>query len=59
MMIHCHDVTKLNDVARRQYISGALAAVLWPIFAGYRMFPAAMPKFKGDWKFFRNSANFE
>jgi hypothetical protein len=37
MMIHCHDVTKLNDVARRQYISGALAAVLWPIFAGYRI----------------------
>jgi hypothetical protein len=59
MMIHCHDVTKLNDVARRQYISGALAAVLWPIFAGYRMFPAAMLKFKGDWKIFRNSANFE
>jgi hypothetical protein len=29
MMIHCHDVTKLNDVARRQYISGALAAVLF------------------------------
>jgi hypothetical protein len=27
--LHCHDVTKLNDVARRQYISGALAAVLF------------------------------
>jgi hypothetical protein len=35
--LHCHDVIKLNDVARRQYISGALAAVLWPIFAGYRI----------------------
>jgi hypothetical protein len=26
---HCHDVTKLDDVARRHYISGALAAVLF------------------------------
>jgi hypothetical protein len=29
MMIHSHDVTKLNDVARRQYISGALAYLCW------------------------------
>jgi hypothetical protein len=27
--LHCHDVTNLNDVARRQYIGGALAAVLF------------------------------
>jgi hypothetical protein len=27
--LHCHDVIKLSDVARRQYISGALAAVLF------------------------------
>jgi hypothetical protein len=58
-MIHCHDVTKLNDVARGQYISGALAAVLWPFFAGYRVFPAAVPKFEGDWEIYRNSANSE
>jgi hypothetical protein len=61
MMIHCHDVTKLIDVARRQYISGALAAVLFiglSLLATY-IFPAAMPKFKGDRKIYRNSANFE
>jgi hypothetical protein len=34
-------------------------ALYWPIFADYRMFPAAMPKFKGDQKISRNSANFE
>jgi hypothetical protein len=56
--LHCHDVTKLNDVARRQYISGALAAVLFIGWLRY-IFPAAMPKFKGDRKIYRNSANFE
>jgi hypothetical protein len=58
---HCHDVTKLDDVARRQYISGALAAVLLLVYLCWLpyMFPAAMPKFKGDRKIYRNYANFE
>jgi hypothetical protein len=58
--LHCHDVTKLNDVARRQYISGALRSLLACLFLlATVMFPAAMPKFKGDQKISRNSAIFE
>jgi hypothetical protein len=59
--LHCHDVTKLDDVARRQYISGALAAVL---FIGLSLlatvcFQQQCQKFKGDRKIYRNYANFE
>jgi hypothetical protein len=55
--LRCHNVTKLNDVARRLHISAALfigLSLLVPV-----MFPAAMPEFKGDRKINRNSANFE
>jgi hypothetical protein len=48
--LHCHNVTMLNDVAAL-FIGLSLLATV--------MFPAAMPKFKGDRKMYRNSANFE
>jgi hypothetical protein len=51
MMKDYIDVTKLNDVVRRQYTSPSWLATI--------LFPAAMPTFKGDQKISRNSAIFE
>jgi hypothetical protein len=48
----------LNDVARRQYISGALRSLYGLSLLATVMFPAAMPKFEGDKKIYHNSAKF-